>query len=385
MRGFLRRTGGAFADVPDARWHDWQWQVAHRITRPDELAQLLGLAPATRAALMASAAVWPLSVTPYYLDLVDPCDPHDPILPQILPAAAELSGAGEPDPFREDELTVAPGLVHRYPDRALLVLTNLCATLCRHCMRKRAWQEPWYALGEGELRAALDYIAAHRAIRDVLVSGGDPLNLSPGLLRMVVSGLRAIGHLDLIRIGSRVPVTLPQRIDDEMLAALGSGAPLYLNTHFNHARELTADATAACARLACARIQLGNQAVLLRGVNDTEEALLDLSRALLRAGVRPYYLHHGDPVQGATHFQVPVDEGRALVRSLYGKVTGMGIPRYVVDLPGGGGKVPVELGFDRGRAVDDALFESPLLGRVVRVPAAYGHADREPPTPPPVS
>jgi lysine 2,3-aminomutase len=186
-------------------------------------------------------------------------------------------------------------------------------------------------------------------------------------VRSVLGGLRRIEHLDLIRIGSRVPVTLPQRIDDEMVEALASGAPLYLNTHFNHAREVTPEASAACARLVKAGVVLGNQAVLLRGVNDSEQALLDLSRALLRAQVRPYYLHHGDPVAGATHFQVPLERGRELVRSLHGKITGLGIPRYVVDLPGGGGKVPVDLGFERGHEDGATVFWSPLLARPVRV------------------
>jgi lysine 2,3-aminomutase len=247
------------------------------------------------------------------------------------------------------------------------VLTNFCSTLCRHCMRKRAWQEPWSALSEDEVAKSVAYVAAHPEIRDVLVSGGDPLNLSPKLLRAVLGGLRRIPHLDLVRVGSRVPVTLPQRIDREMLEALGQGAPLSLNTHFNHAREVTPEAHEACARLAAAGVLLGNQAVLLRGVNDSEQALLELSRALLRAQVRPYYLHHGDPVAGTTHFQVPLERGRELVRSLYGKITGLGIPRYVVDLPGGGGKVPVDLGFERGREAGGTVFWSPLLERPVRV------------------
>ncbi|MEW6745254.1 MAG: KamA family radical SAM protein [Planctomycetota bacterium] len=372
-RGWLRRAGGPLAEVAPSDWGDWRWHLRNRFSDIAAVSALLGFSPERAAAAARAARVHPFAVTPYYLDLADPDDPADPILRQCIPEEAEIrddSGAAEGlrggealDPFREQALEVAPGLVRRYPDRALLLITSFCSTFCRHCMRKRAWSEPPRHGTEGSIDKAIDYIATHAEIRDVLISGGDPLEVAPVRLEKLLSALRRIAHLDLIRLGTRVPVTLPMRVDAEVEAVLAKNAPLWVNTHFNHPRELTGAAVQACHRLRRAGALLGNQSVLLRGVNDSTATLLELSRKLLRASVRPYYLHHCDPVAGLGHLRVPLEEGRQLVRSLYGRLSGLGIPRFVVDIPGGHGKVPPDLHFECGRLPDGYVFEGPISGQ----------------------
>ena len=336
------------------------------------------VAAATRAAMEAVASPRAgepskVGVTPCYLAFANPSDPRDPILPQVLsdPAEAAADG-GAPDPFEEEALEIAPGVVHRYGDRALFLLTNWCTTLCRHCMRKREWEGRFRTLSDEEVDRAIDAIAARPEIRDVLLSGGDPLNLAPAFLGRVLLKLRERCDLDCLRIGSRVPVTLPQRIDDELLAALAPAAPLWLNTHFNHARELSPDSVAALRRLARAGVVVSNQGVLLRGVNDSPDELLALSRALLRAGLRAYYLHQCDPVAGVRHFRVGLARALELVRSLNGRVSGLAIPRLMVDLPGGGGKVQADGPMLRERRGERFVYRSPIDGRDVEVDGSEG-------------
>ncbi len=374
---FARRAWGAA--LSSGEWSDWRWQVQNRLTSVGAILDLLGddfqVAPATRAAMERAASAGRVSVTPCYLALARPGDPRDPTLPQVLPDPAESEHDGEPDPFHEQELEIEKGVVHRYPDRALLLLTNFCSTLCRHCMRKREWPEGggrFERLTDQEVDRAVAAIAARPQIRDVLLSGGDPLNLAPSYVGRVLLLLRERCELDLLRIGSRVPVTLPQRIDGELLAALAPAAPLFLNTHFNHARELTPDATAAVRRLTRAGVVVSNQGVLLRGVNDTALDLLELSRALLKAGLRAYYLHHCDPVAGVRHFRVGLARGIELVRSLTGRVSGLGIPRFMVDLPGGGGKVQADGPDLVSRRGETFVYRSPLTGRDVEVDGSEG-------------
>lgn len=372
-----RAWGGA---VASGEWHDWRWQLAHRVTSVAALLELLGadfpVAPAMRAALEKAGAASEVSVTPCYLALARPDDPRDSILAQVLPDPAEQASdaqsSGEPDPFREEELEIAKGVVNRYPDRALFLLTNFCSTLCRHCMRRREWEGGFTRLTDGEIEAGVAAIAARPAIRDVLLSGGDPLNLPPSYVGKVVRALRERCDLDLLRLGSRVPVTLPMRIDDELLAELAPAAPLWLNTHFNHAREVTAEAAAAVRRLAGAGVVVSNQGVLLRGVNDTADDLLALSRALLRAGLRAYYLHQCDPVAGVRHLRVGLARGLELIASLQGKVSGLAIPRLTVDLPGGGGKVQADGPYLRERHGDRFVYASPLTGQRIEVDGSEG-------------
>ena len=378
---FARRAWSSA--LASGEFHDWKWQLAHRLTSVAAILDLLGddfpIDPATRAAMERVGARSEVSVTPCYLALADPADPRDPILAQVLPDPAELLVDGSPDPFREEELEIAKGVVNRYADRALFLLTNFCSTLCRHCMRKREWPEgdgaarqSFSRLSDSEVDVAVAAIAARPAIRDVLLSGGDPLNLAPSYVGRIVRLLREKCDLDVLRIGSRVPVTLPQRIDDELLEALAPAAPIYLNTHFNHAREVTPDSAAAIGRLQRAGVIVSNQGVLMRGVNDTADDLLALSRALLKAGVRSYYLHHCDPVQGVRHFRVALPRALELIASLGGRVTGLGIPKLMVDLPGGGGKVQADGPALREQRGTTFVYRSPIDGRDIEVDGSEG-------------
>jgi lysine 2,3-aminomutase len=373
----------AWADaILSGAWDTWTWQQKHRLSSVGAILDVLGadfpVSAATRASMEAVASprageASKVGVTPSYLALANPSDPRDPILPQVLPDPAEAtSDGGAPDPFEEESLEIVPGVVHRYGDRALFLLTNWCTTLCRHCMRKREWEGSFRTLTDEEVDRAVDAIAARPEIRDVLLSGGDPLNLAPAFVGRVLARLRERCDLDCLRIGSRVPVTLPQRIDAELLAALAPAAPLWLNTHFNHARELSADSVAAVARLARAGVVVSNQGVLLRGVNDSEADLLALSRALLRAGLRAYYLHTCDPVAGVRHFRVGLARALELVRSLNGRVSGLAIPRLMVDLPGGGGKVQADGPQLLERGGDRFVYRSPITGASIVVDGSEG-------------
>ncbi|MDD2499834.1 MAG: KamA family radical SAM protein [Geobacter sp.] len=283
------------------------------------------------------SAVYPFRVSSYYAGLISA--PLDPIWMQCVPSVEELNDTEQlPDPLDEERLSPVPGLIHRYPDRAVLLVSNRCATYCRFCMRKR---KVGCSGGEADLSAACDYIAATPQLRDIILSGGDPLMLHDDELYQILSALRRIPHVEIIRIGSRIPVTDPSRITPALCRMLAEHHPLYLNTHFNHPMELTAEAAHACSLLADAGVQLGNQTVLLKGVNDDSLTLQKLFTGLLRLRVRPYYLHQMDLVRGTAHFRTPLEQGRQLVRELRGKVSGLAIPHFVIDLPGGKGKVPV--------------------------------------------
>jgi lysine 2,3-aminomutase len=304
--------------------------------------------------------------TPYYLSLADLSDPADPVGRQILPDPAERCrrGAEEEDPLREEGRSPMPGIVHRYPDRVLLVATNDCAAYCRHCMRRRNWGSAGGTLSDDDLDRAAGYIRSDPAIRDAIVTGGDPLTLPDGAVDGILSRLRAIPHLQTVRIGTRVPVTLPMRVDRGLLSVLRRRAPVWIVTQFNHPREITEEAGRACARLLRAGCPVANQAVLLRGVNDDEGTLEALFRGLLAIGVRPYYLHQCDLVAGAGHFRTPLSRGVEILDSLRGRLPGLAIPHFVVDLPGGAGKVPLQPGYLLSSRDGRALFRSPLGGTV---------------------
>lgn len=283
------------------------------------------------------AARYPFRLTRYYAGLIR--QPGDPIWRQCVPDPAELEDqCQQPDPLDEERLSPVPGLIHRYPDRAVVLVSNRCAVYCRFCMRKR---QVGCGAASLDLDKAVAYIAATPQLRDIVLSGGDPLMLPTEQLHALLRRLRAIPHLEIIRIGSRVPVTAPELITPELCRMLAVHQPLYLNTHFNHPRELTPEAAKACALLADAGIQLGNQTVLLRGVNDDSAVLSELFSGLLRLRVRPYYLHQMDLVRGTAHFRTPLSVGTELIARLRGQVSGMAIPHFVVDLPGGQGKVPL--------------------------------------------
>jgi lysine 2,3-aminomutase len=343
--------------VSDADWNDWRWQFRHRVTTLDELVRRLPSVAADRAAREQVLADFRMGITPYYLSLVDADDPHDPLLRQVAPLTEEhlYRAVGEEDPLAEEKFSPVPGITHRYPDRVLMVLSNNCAIYCRYCTRKRTMYEG--ATADVEIDRMVEYIANSPSVRDVVVSGGDPLNFATAKLDAILGKLRAIPHLEIIRIGTRVPVALPQRIDDELCEMLARHHPLWVNVHFNHPRELTADAARACDKLSRAGIPLNNQAVLLKGVNDDVATIKALCHGLLKMRVRPYYLYQCDPVRGAEHFRTSIAKGLEIIEGLRGHTSGLAIPTYVIDAPGGGGKIPVQpqylLEYDRekGRAL----------------------------------
>jgi lysine 2,3-aminomutase len=330
------------ADVAERDWRDWRWQLRHMLTRAEDLARVIELSADERQGLAASRDLFRVGLTPYYASLMDPADPSCPIRMQAIPSPREAAIRPEElrDPLGEDHHNPVASVVHKYPDRALLLVVDRCAIYCRHCNRRRlvGGDDP---PTRGEIEEGIDYIARTPRIRDVLLSGGDPLLLATGKLDHILGRLRAIPHLEILRIGTRVPVVNPFRVDDELVAMLRRHHPLFVNTHFNHPRELTAEARAACARLVDAGIPVGNQAVLLRGVNSSVRCLRALMRELLKARVRPYYLFQGDTVIGTDHLRTPVDEAIRLIGGLRGWMTGMGVPHLVIDAPGGGGKLPI--------------------------------------------
>jgi len=333
-----------FSHISEENWNDWKWQFRNRITTVEELATFIPLSAKEKAQLKLVTAKYPLSVSPYYLSLINIYDPDDPITKQAIPSFEEitLGSIGFEDPRGEKRDSVVPGLVHRYPDRLLLVLTDICPMLCRHCTRKREWHNGGWVRTSSEIKPMLDYIRRHKSIRDVILSGGDPLTLSTRRLEDVISKLRQIDHVEIIRIGTRFPVVLPQRIDDELCSMLSKYGPIWLNTQFNHPREITPESAAACDRLLRAGIPVNNQSVLLRGINDNVATQTKLCNGLLKIKVRPYYLFQCDEVQGTEHLRTTVETGIKIIEGMRGHTSGLAIPTFVIDLPEGGGKVPLQ-------------------------------------------
>ncbi len=333
-------------EATKARWTDWKWQVRHSIRSVDDLEAVTGVSfgEEERAKLAKTMDTFPMSVTPYYLSLVDMENrEYDPVYQQAVPSVNELVTAryDMKDPLAEDKDSPAPFLTHRYPDRVLFHVSNLCSMYCRHCTRKRKVGDHDSIPSFEQLQPALDYIREHSEVRDVLLSGGDPFMLSDEQLDRLLGAVRAIPHVEIVRIGTRMPVVLPFRVTDSLIAVLKKHGPLYLNTHFNHPREMTASARAALAKLADAGVVLGNQSVLLAGVNDCPRIIKNLNHKLLQARVRPYYLYQCDLSEGLTHFRTPVGKGIEILESLIGHTSGLAVPTYVIDAPGGGGKIPV--------------------------------------------
>lgn len=333
-------------EVSPAEWNDWRWQLRHSITGAEEIAALVRLTDDEQRGLAAAPGLFRVGATPYYFSLADRDNPHCPVRKQIIPTAHELRVRPEElvDPLGEDSHNPTPAIVHKYPDRVLLLAVDRCAIYCRHCNRRRlvGADDP---TSRSELEQAFDYIARTRRVRDVLISGGDPLCLSTDKLDWILGRLRAIPHVEIIRMGTRVPVSLPMRITgpggDELVAMLRKHHPFFVNTHFNHAKEITPEARAACEKLVDAGIPVGNQAVLLRGVNSSVRSLRRLMRDLLKMRVKPYYLFQGDTVVGTDHLRTPVDSAIELMAGLRGWMSGMAVPHLVLDAPGGGGKVPI--------------------------------------------
>jgi lysine 2,3-aminomutase len=349
-----------FGDIPDSLWNDWMWQFRNRITRVEQLTQFFPLSTEEQTQLKLVTMRYPLSVTPYYLSLINPDDPDDPIKKQAIPSLMEMTmgSIGLEDPLSEKKDTVIPGLVHRYPDRVLIVLTDICPIFCRHCTRKREWRYGGWMRTFAEVKAMLDYISQHKTIRDVIISGGDPLTFSTRRLEDIISRLRELKHVEIIRIGTRFPVVLPQRIDKELCSMLSKYGPIWLNTHFNHAREITPEAAEACDRLLRSGIPLSNQSVLLRGVNDSVAAQTALCHGLLKIKVRPYYLFQCDEVQGTEHLRTPVEVGMQIIEGMRGHTSGLAIPTFVIDLPQGGGKVPMQPNYILSQTDDELALRN---------------------------
>lgn len=328
-----------WADTPVHQWEDWQWQMRNRITRLDELERLVDLIPEEREGIRRRATVFPFAITPYYLSLMG--GPTCPVRRQAVPHQLEvLRSAGDwDDPLAEDDHAPVDILTHRYPDRALLYVTHSCPVYCRHCTRQRKVGDARSAPSRGQLEAAVAYLRRTPSVRDVLVSGGDPLSLSDARLRQVFEAIRSVPSVEVIRLCTRNPVTLPFRITDELVTALRPHHPVYVHTHFNHPAECTPEAGRALERLADAGFNVGNQMVLLRGINDDAEVVAELNRWLVRHRCRPYYIFQCDPVGGTAHLRTRVESGLEILDQLRGRVSGLAIPQLAVDLPGGGGKV----------------------------------------------
>lgn len=339
----MSRRKEFFPEVTDQQWNDWHWQVKNRIETVDELKKYIKLTAEEEEGIRESLKTLRMAITPYYLTLIDPENPHCPIRKQAIPTVEELkrSPADLEDPLHEDSDSPVPGLTHRYPDRVLFLITDMCSMYCRHCTRRRFAGQHDCATPEKQIDDCIDYIARTPQVRDVLLSGGDALLVSDEKLEYIISRLRAIPHVEIIRIGSRTPVVLPQRITPELVNMLKKYHPIWLNTHFNHPNEVTPESKQACARLADAGIPLGNQSVLLRGVNDCTHIMKKLVHELVKMRVRPYYIYICDLSLGIGRFRTPVSKGIEIIENLRGHTSGYAVPTFVVDAPGGGGKIPV--------------------------------------------
>jgi lysine 2,3-aminomutase len=339
---FESRRAPFFADIPDAQWKDWRWQLSHRFNTAEEIGKVIPLTESERAALSAEN-LFRVDITPYFLSLVNPDDAGDPVRRQVIPTDREQVSftAQMEDSLAEDLHSPVPGLVHRYPDRVLMLVTTQCASYCRYCTRSRIVGDAAAQFSRAEYDAMIAYIAKTPQVRDVLLSGGDPLMLAPKILEDLLARLRAIPHVEVIRIGSRVPVFLPMRVDEELCRMLEKYHPLWFNIHVNHPREITRELAEATDRLARAGIPLGNQSVLLAGINDCVHIQRQLVQSLARLRVRPYYLYQCDLVEGAGHFRTPVAKGIEIIEGLRGHTSGFSVPQFVVDAPGGGGKIPL--------------------------------------------
>lgn len=324
-------------------WSDWRWQMQHRLQSAEELSQYINFTDDEIGDIQRACDVFPMAITPYYASLINKDDPMCPIRMQCIPNVQELNkGHGDmDDPLHEDSDSPVPGLTHRYPDRVLLLATNECSMYCRHCTRKRKVGDRDTLVADRDIDRGIDYIKNHPEIRDVLLSGGDPFILSTPHLERIIRKVREIPHVQVIRIGTRTPVVMPQRITDELVKMIKKHHPVWINTHFNHPRELTPDSERALAKLSDAGIPLGNQTVLLRGVNDCPMIIKKLMHLLVKNRVRPYYLYQCDLSRGIEHFRTPVAKGIEIMEALIGHTSGFSVPTYVVDAPGGGGKISV--------------------------------------------
>jgi lysine 2,3-aminomutase len=359
-----------FPDATRAEWNDWHWQLSHRLRDRESLERAFLLNDDEQRTIDRIGGRLAVGITPYYAALMAPDDPEDPLRRTMIPVADEFfQSRGEAeDPLGEDAASPVPGIVHRYPDRVLFLVTSFCAVYCRYCTRARLVSHTGeYHFNYAQYERALQYIAEHTEIRDVLVSGGDPLTMGDDRLEWLLSRLRAIPHIEFVRIGTKVPASLPQRITPALLKVLRKYHPLWMSIHFMHPTEVSPEVHEACSRLADAGIPLGSQTVLCKGVNDDVETMRKLVHGLLKARVRPYYLYQCDPIVGSAHLRTPVEKGLEIIQGLRGFTTGYAVPTFVVDAPGGGGKIPLFPDMVAGREGDEILLRN-YAGKIYRYP-----------------
>ncbi len=340
---YLLRKKQYFPNVTDSEWNDWKWQVKNRITSVEDLKKYIELDESELETVNNVLGQFRMAITPYYLSLINPDNKKDPVRLQAVPMVDEMHiGLHDlDDPLHEDGDSVVPGLTHRYPDRVLFLITDMCSMYCRHCTRRRFAGQKDTGSSMDNVDKALEYIRSHPKVNDVLLSGGDALLVSDARLEYIISELRKIEHVGVIRIGSRTPVVMPQRITEDLVNMLKKYHPIWVNTHFNHPKELTPEAKRALDLMADAGIPLGNQSVLLKGVNDCVNVMKKLVKRLIQVRVRPYYIYQCDLSKGIEHFRTPVTKGIEIIEGLRGHISGIAVPTFVVDAPGGGGKIPV--------------------------------------------
>jgi lysine 2,3-aminomutase len=364
---FFRRK--FYAGIPSKTWNDWHWQVSRRVQSPGQIERMLQLSEEERSALAQGGGRLPVGITPYYMSLLNAQDPASPLRRTVIPTIFEsLQGPGEAaDPLGEEGQSPVPGLVHRYPDRVLLLVHDFCSTYCRYCTRSRVVGHDALHPSRSRLERALAYIRDTPDVRDVLISGGDPLVLGDDRIEWILKRLRQIPHIEIIRIGTKVPAVLPQRITPSLVRMLRRYHPIWMSIHFTHPEECTQEAYRACAMLANAGIPLGSQTVLLKGINDNAETMKTLVHQLMQMRVRPYYLYQCDPIIGSSHFRTSVEKGLEIIRALRGFTSGYAVPTYVVDAPGGGGKIPLAPDNRLGREKGSILLKN-YEGGVYRYP-----------------
>ncbi|HUC19477.1 MAG TPA: KamA family radical SAM protein [Acetobacteraceae bacterium] len=365
-RAFRRRF---FPTATAALWNDWRWQVRHRIRDLAELARIIRLSAEERAAVTRHSGPLPIGITPYYASLLSETDPEQPLRRTHIPIEGEyLTSPGESDdPLGEDHHSPVPGLVHRYPDRVLFLATGFCSTYCRYCTRSRMVGGGEYSFNLRQWEQAIAYIEAHGEIRDVLLSGGDPLTIATEKLEWLLARLRAVRHVEFLRIGTKVPVVLPQRITRDLTRMLRRYHPLWMSIHFTHPDELTPEVAESTARLADAGLPLGSQTVLLKGINDSVPVMRALMHGLLKLRVKPYYLYQCDPIRGSAHFRTSVAKGLEIIEGLRGHTTGYAVPHFVIDAPGGGGKIPLLPDYLLGREEGSMVLRN-YEGQIYRYP-----------------
>ncbi len=349
-----------YAGIPRRQWNDWRWQIRNRLTNVDDVIRVLNPSEEIVEGIKTAAKYFRMAVTPYYAGLIDLDNPYCPIKAQSIPSAneAEFSESDMVDPLEEERDSPVPGLTHRYPDRVLLLVTHVCSMYCRHCTRRRLVGHTDHHFDFKVIKEGIEYIAGHPEIRDVVVSGGDPLMMSSANLERILRLLRSVPHVEIIRIGTRAPVVLPMRITPALVKMLRKYHPIYICTHFNHVREITPESTKACTMLADRGFPMENQSVLLRNVNDCPHVIKQLNQKLLMIRVRPYYIFQCDLSRGISHFRTSLGRGIQVMEALRGHTSGLAVPTFVVDLPGGGGKVPLMPNYILARSDDRAVLRN---------------------------